>query len=200
MISGIGGYAVTTQGAGYGQKPQKPDASQMASDLFSTLDAKGRGYLERSDFESAFSKLSASGVSPSAVTAGADALFKVLDGNGDGKLTRQEMTDAIKNIFDQIGKAGGHEGGGKIGGVPPPPTPHGAGGAGSTKEELATIASNSSGGHRRRWQGECRGKRKPTSSCNAPVRRSRPRAIRATPRRPLTPGRRAASSCTRSCS
>ena len=37
---------------------KKPDASEMASSLFSALDTKSQGYIEKSDLQSAFDQIS----------------------------------------------------------------------------------------------------------------------------------------------
>ena len=115
MISGIGSTGAAagmTQGIRHGHRP-RPDPSQLANDLFSKLDTKGQGFLQQADLETAFSNAAAAGGSSATDKAGADAVFKALDSNGDGKLTKQEMTDSVKNIFSQIDGARGHQ---RIGG------------------------------------------------------------------------------------
>jgi Ca2+-binding EF-hand superfamily protein len=79
---------------------QRPDPSQMASKLFSKLDSKNQGYIEKSDLQSAFDQIAASGNSGS--TASVDEVFKQLDGDGDGKVTRQEMSDSLSKMAEQL--------------------------------------------------------------------------------------------------
>ncbi len=109
-------------------------ASTMASSLFSKLDTNNRGYLQKSDLESAFSSISSDSDSSSA-----DDVFDTLDINSDGKVTQDEMATALKNILgSQPNGASMPEGGpGGPGGTPPPPPPEGSD-KGFTKDELST--------------------------------------------------------------
>ena len=75
---------------------KRPDPTQMANKLFSQLDTKNQGYLEKSDLQTALS--SATGDSSSNV----DALFTQLDGNSDGKVTKDEMADTLKKLADEL--------------------------------------------------------------------------------------------------
>jgi hypothetical protein len=79
---------------------QKPDPAKMAEDLFSKLDTKGQGYLEKTDLETAFGKISDS--NSNSDSSSADQLFAKLDGNGDGKVTKDEMTSTLKQIASQL--------------------------------------------------------------------------------------------------
>ena len=121
MISGIG------------------NASQMSSRLFSALDTKNQGYLEKSDFVSAYSKISGDS-SESSV----DDVFSALDGDSDGKVTESEFASTLSKLQEELdgqfnqmrmqgkGGQGGPQG---MGGMPPPPPPQ-AGAAGFSKDEL----------------------------------------------------------------
>lgn len=113
MISGMGG------------RP-RPDPAKMAEDLFSQIDTKGQGYIEKSDLQSAFAQISGSGEADSG--ASVDDIFAQLDGDGDGKVTRNEMSDSLQKLadqldsqFDQMRMAGG------MGGMPPAPPQDDAG-------------------------------------------------------------------------
>jgi len=93
-IGGIGGMMGGMNGV------QRPDPSQMADKLFSKLDTKGQGYIEKSDLRSAFGR-----AVPNAAVGGdssADEIFKVLDNDGDGKVSRQEMSDSVRKLADQL--------------------------------------------------------------------------------------------------
>jgi Ca2+-binding EF-hand superfamily protein len=107
MSTGIGN---SNSAIGAAQGVQKPDAAQLIGKLFSRVDAGGQGSIDKAALETAFSKLYAAGAgkpgSPDSA-ASADAVFKALDSNGDGKLTKQEATDSLNNILSQIDKAGG---------------------------------------------------------------------------------------------
>jgi Ca2+-binding EF-hand superfamily protein len=115
---------------------KRPSADQMAEKLFSKLDTSGKGYIEQSDLESAFS-----GLASTSTTRGtnnivsASEIFSQLDGDGDGKITQTEMTaslqklsEALDSQFNQIRMQGG---------MPPPP-PAEETDSGFTKEELTS--------------------------------------------------------------
>ena len=97
-IGGAGGCSSAMMGGMNGM--QRPNPSKMADQLFSKLDTKGQGYIEKSDLQSAFDQVlskSSSGNTPSV-----DDVFKALDGDGDGKVTKQEMSDSVKKLADQL--------------------------------------------------------------------------------------------------
>lgn len=107
----------------------KPDATQMASDLFSKLDTQNKGYVEKSDLTSALSQLKAQGTE-STESSTADQLFTKLDGDGDGKITEDEMKSGLKQLadeldsqFNQMRMQGGMGKMGGMNGMPPPPPP-----------------------------------------------------------------------------
>lgn len=120
---------------------QRPDPSKMAEDLFSKLDTKGQGYIEKSDLEAALGNVSQSGGSSSSSVA--DEMFAKLDGDGDGKVTKEEMSATIQKIASELdGPAPRARMQGGQGGMPPPPPSGGAQGAGST--DSASSSSESS--------------------------------------------------------
>jgi Ca2+-binding EF-hand superfamily protein len=84
---------------------KRPDPSKMANDLFSKLDTSGKGYIEKSDLETALSNMSESGSSSGATTsskAEADALFSKMDSNGNGKVTKEEMSATVQKIAAEL--------------------------------------------------------------------------------------------------
>jgi Ca2+-binding EF-hand superfamily protein len=125
-IGNIGSYASAMMGM---SRPPRPDSSKLAEDLFSQIDTTGKGYIEKSDLESAFQQVS------SASGASADELFTSLDSDGDGKVTQDEMSSGLKSLMDtldsQFQSMRMNE---AMGGMPPPPPP--ANDAGFTKDEL----------------------------------------------------------------
>ncbi|BCB26664.1 hypothetical protein SKTS_15500 [Sulfurimicrobium lacus] len=137
MVSSIGSSSVSSL-------MQRPDPSQMASKLFSKLDSKNQGYIEKSDLQSAFDQISANGNSGN--TASVDEVFKQLDGNNDGKVTKQEMSDSLTKMAEQLDsqfnsmRTSGQGGMHGMGGMPPPPPPQGADSAGLTKDQLTSMA------------------------------------------------------------
>ena len=74
---------------------QRPDPSKMVDNLFSKLDTKGQGYIEKSDLQGAFDQALSK-------TPSVDDIFKALDGDGDGKVTKQEMSDSVQKLADQL--------------------------------------------------------------------------------------------------
>lgn len=110
-------------------------SSSQMSQLFSRLDSKSQGYLEKSDLVSAFSAIS--GTEDSA----AEELFAALDADSDGKVTESEFASTLSKLQEELdsqfaqmrmqGMAGqGPQG---MGGMPPPPPPNDDG---FTQEEL----------------------------------------------------------------
>lgn len=130
---GGSGDSTTTSGM------NRPDPSKMVDDLFSKLDTTNKGYLEKSDLQSALSQspgsASSSGTSSS---PNVDEIFKKLDNNGDGKLTKSEMASGMSSTA-QAGKGGGTP---PPGGMPPPPS--GSGGANSASGASSTSSTQSS--------------------------------------------------------
>lgn len=117
----------------------RPDASKMAEKLFSQLDTKNQGYIDKTDLESAISGISGSS-SSSDTSNTVDDILKQLDGNGDGKITKDEMTSGIKKLADELDSQFAQmrmNGFGGAGGMPPGAPPQGgADSAGFTKDEL----------------------------------------------------------------
>lgn len=64
--------------------------------LFSQLDAKGRGAIDGADLQKAFEDVAAS------ATNKADQLFAKLDTNGDGKVTKDEFKGSINRLAEQL--------------------------------------------------------------------------------------------------
>ena len=93
-INSIGGSGYSMMMSGM----KRPDPAQMADNLFSRLDTKNKGYLEKSDLQSASGQRPDSGSGP----ANVDEMFKKLDSDGDGKLTKSEMTSGMKNLADAL--------------------------------------------------------------------------------------------------
>jgi hypothetical protein len=112
--------------------------SQWTDSVFSKLDTKKQGYIEKSDLQSALSGVDGSDTQSSDI----DDAFGALDGDGDGKVTKSELTDAMTKLSDQLNAqfdASRANGGGmRPDGPPPGPPPGGAGGA----QEQASESGN----------------------------------------------------------
>src|SRR6185369_6939845 len=123
-------------------------SSQMASLLFSRLDTKNQGYIEKSDLASAFSNIA----SQKSDSTSADDVFAALDGDSDGKVTESELSTVLAKLQDQLDSQfnqsrlqgmGGHGGAQGMAGMPPPPPP--GDDAGFTKDELTQQLESSDG-------------------------------------------------------
>ncbi|NTV68527.1 MAG: EF-hand domain-containing protein [Azonexaceae bacterium] len=122
-------------------------ASQMASLLFSKLDTKSQGYLEKSDLTAAFSQLTSS-ASQSTSSTSADDVFSALDSNSDGKVTKDEFASVLAKLQESVsGQFGGGHMHGAGGMAPPPPPPNDAG---FTKEELTSQLESADSGDTKR--------------------------------------------------
>ena len=116
-------------------------ASQMASQLFSRIDTKSQGYIEKSDLATAFSQISAKANDTTSV----DDVFAALDGDSNGQVTESEFSSVLSQLQAQLdsqfsqmrmegkGGSGGPQG---MAGMPPPPPP--GDDAGFTKDELSS--------------------------------------------------------------
>ena len=115
--------------------------STWADSVFSKIDTKNQGYIEKSDLQSALSGVDGSATQSSDV----DDAFSALDGDGDGKVTKNELTDAMTKLSDQLNAqfdASRVNGGGmRPDGPPPGPPPGGAKGDGSTDSTTSTSST-----------------------------------------------------------
>ncbi len=154
MVSSIGSSSYSNYAF------SRPDPAQMAGKLFSKLDTKGQGYLSETDLQSAFNQMftAATGSSAtstsSAATSGTDSeasqLFKTLDSDGNGQVTKSEFTSGLQKLADALDSQAASSRMGQAqgaGGMPPPPPPQGDGdgdgddgvsGAGFTKDQLTS--------------------------------------------------------------
>lgn len=148
-MSSIGGIGSSSSMMMQGMRGMKrPDPAEMADNLFSKLDTSGQGFIQKTDLQSAFDQISSSSKS-SGTSSSVDDLFAQLDADSDGKVTKQEFSDTLKKLADQMDQqfesmrmqgamaAGGMGGPGGAGGMPPPPPPQG-GDQGFTKDELSS--------------------------------------------------------------
>jgi Ca2+-binding EF-hand superfamily protein len=140
-ISGIGGGMGLMQ---HMQGMRKPDPEEIAQQLFAKLDTSGQGYIEKSDLQSAISKISSATEASNLSTdeSDLDELFSQLDSDGNGKITEQELSDSLAQIDEQVNSLFSqlrmNKAQGKM--MPPPPPPpenrNEMEGVGFTAEEL----------------------------------------------------------------
>jgi Ca2+-binding EF-hand superfamily protein len=104
--------------------------SQWSDALFSKLDTKNQGFVDKAQIQAAF-KASGSGATTTADSEAAEQLFNALDVDGDSKVTKSELSSAIDKLasalnaqLDQTRVAQGSQGARPAG----PPTGGGAGG------------------------------------------------------------------------
>jgi len=116
--------------------------SKWADSVFSKLDTKNQGYIEKTDLQSALSATDDGGGMPS---SDIDDAFGALDGDGDGKVTKSELTDAMTKLSDQLNAqfdtSRVNGGGMRPDGPPPGPPPGGAKDAGSTDSSTSTSST-----------------------------------------------------------
>ncbi|MER2515087.1 MAG: EF-hand domain-containing protein [Candidatus Accumulibacter phosphatis] len=132
---------------------QRPDTKSMAGELFAQLDTSGQGYLQKSDLQAAFDKISSTSSSSSSATGTSstvDELFSTLDTNSNGKVSKEEFTDTLTKLQNDLEQqyqdgrmqkamqAGGTAGMEGMGGRPPPPPPPGDGPS-MSKDELSST-------------------------------------------------------------
>lgn len=118
---------------------QRPDASQMADDLFSKLDTQNKGYLESSDLASALGSNNSSTSS-----ASAEEVFKSLDSDSDGKLTKTELSDGLKKVQDQLENSFQAMRTKGKGDMPPPPPPQGGNGDADSDTDSTSSSQSAS--------------------------------------------------------
>lgn len=113
-------------------------SSTSISQLFTRLDTKSQGYLEKSDLVSAFA-----GFSNDSSSSSVDDVFQALDSDQDGKVTKGEFSTTLTKLqeeldsqFNQMRMQGqGGQSPQGMGGMPPPPPPQND--SGFTQDELS---------------------------------------------------------------
>lgn len=76
--------------------PETQRPQQAADRLFSKLDEMGQGAIGSAELQTAFAKIKAD------ATGSADKLFTKLDADGDGRLTKNEFSDSINQLAEQL--------------------------------------------------------------------------------------------------
>jgi hypothetical protein len=126
-------------------------AAKWSDAVFSKLDTRNQGYIEKTDLASA---LSATGESSSDDSAALDDMFSAIDGDSDGKVTKSELSDAMTKLSDQLNAQ--FDASRMQGGMPPGPPPGeasssssseagGMGAAGSTASTDYVAAADTDG-------------------------------------------------------
>ena len=83
---------------------RRPDPSKLAEQAFSKLDVGNKGFLDKTDLTSAFEKIGAANPNASTSTPATqvDEIIKSLDSSGDGKITKQEFSDGLSRVAEQL--------------------------------------------------------------------------------------------------
>jgi hypothetical protein len=125
--------------------------SNWADSIYSKLDTKNQGYIEKTDLQDALAKVSGNGNGNGGQPV--DSTFSALDGDSDGKITKSELTDAMTKLSDQlnaqfdasrVGRGGPHGAHGPHGGGHAGGDGDGDGGSSSSSTDAASGTSSAS--------------------------------------------------------
>ncbi len=72
--------------------------SNWTDSVFSKLDTKNQGYIEKADLQTALGAAGGDGDQ----SVDIDSTFSALDGDDDGKVTKSELTEAMTKLSDQL--------------------------------------------------------------------------------------------------
>lgn len=78
---------------------QRPDASKIASDLFAKVDTKNQGYIDTAELQAT---LEQAGNGQAGASSEVAQFLNKIDADNDGKITKQELTDGVKQLADQL--------------------------------------------------------------------------------------------------
>jgi len=115
----------------------------MTDSLFSKIDTKGKGYIDKTDLQTAFDQISSSSDSSS---ASVNDVLSALDGNGDGQITKEEMTAGLKTLTEQLDSQFNSARTSQARGMDAPPPPPPGNDQGLSKDQLSKMASNATSG------------------------------------------------------
>jgi len=120
--------------------------SNWTDSVFSKLDTKNQGYIDKSDLAGALSATGDSSGDGSAV----DDVFSAIDGDSDGKVTKSELSEAMTKVSDQLNAQfdasrvqGGMPPAGGMQGAGGPRGGGGMGGTGGTESSDSTDSTTS---------------------------------------------------------
>ncbi|NEX20561.1 hypothetical protein G3480_09595 [Thiorhodococcus mannitoliphagus] len=126
ILTNIGDIASSLYGAKSEQTQRYGSPTDSIEQVFSYLDTEGKGYLDTADFAAAFESLGLRSGDGSLADAGAEEVVSVLDLDGDGRVTTDDMTQGLQTLTDSLGVLRGREspvGPEAVGAMTPPPTP-----------------------------------------------------------------------------
>ncbi|RJX34122.1 MAG: hypothetical protein C4516_00235 [Oxalobacter sp.] len=102
-------------------------STSWVSSLFTKIDTKNQGYIDKSELQTALSQLSSDDSSTSV-----DTVFSKLDVDSDGKITEQELSDGIQKLAEALDNQYNQS---RVGPPPPPASQD----EGFTKEDLTSM-------------------------------------------------------------
>ena len=120
------------------------NVSKWADSVFSKLDTRNQGYIEKTDLQDALSKVGGNGKG-SGGAVDVDDTFSALDGDSDGKVTKSELTEAMTKLSDQLNAQFDASRVGRGGPPPEGPPPDGGDGAGTEGAITADGAAGAGG-------------------------------------------------------
>lgn len=133
-ISGVGGsMAASVQSVMQHGRPQKPDPSAMAAEVFSLLDTANKGYIDSTDLAGALESTGSA--------ASAEQLFGSMDADSDGKVTQQELGSLLQKVADSLEDSFGAARVGQAMDNRPPPPPPGGEDEGLSAEQIGSMAA-----------------------------------------------------------
>jgi Ca2+-binding EF-hand superfamily protein len=142
ITSGIGDIGSKLYGASSAITRDYQERTQTLEQVFSNLDTEGKGYLDASDFETAFAALGLGDESEESdgnlTLPGIEDVVAALDMDGDGKVSSDDLSEGMRSLTDSLSFLQGRAetwSNEALGGMPPPPPTAGQG-AGFTQEEL----------------------------------------------------------------
>jgi hypothetical protein len=118
--------------------------SNWSDSLFSKLDTKNKGYIDKDDMATALS--AAGGASANGASSTVDDTFAQLDGDKDGKVTRSELSASIEKVGDELQAQADQARVARTGasapqGAAPAGGPPAGGGGGSTDSSASYVAA-----------------------------------------------------------
>ena len=101
-VSGSAGFSTAMLSGSQCRGSRDPQALQEK--LFSKLDVNGDGSIDQGELTqfTDFVSSSTSGTSVTSDTSGATDLFKAMDTDGDGTISKTELADGAKKLFDEL--------------------------------------------------------------------------------------------------
>lgn len=106
ITSGLGDIGSKLYGASSAITRDYQERTQTLEQVFSNLDTEGKGYLDASDFETAFAALGLGEESEESdgnlTLPGVEDMVAALDMDGDGKVSSDDLTEGMRSLTDSL--------------------------------------------------------------------------------------------------